>query len=327
MISVIIPTRNRANLLNSALKSIVNQKISSSKFEVLVINNGSNDNTSRIINNYKKALFNLEEIYVHKPGLHNGRHAGMKKAKGNILVFTDDDIEALPTWLSTIDIEFKDPEVAMVGGNNFPLFLNKPPDWLNRMWNRKNFKGYKSIPSLSIIEFNCSKNLFSPYLVWGCNFSIRKDVLLKAGGFHPDSMPDKLIHFRGDGETHVSKYIDDHGLKCVFNSKASVYHKVTPERMTIDYFYKRSFNQGISDSYTKLRSNLKLSDHRFDVLILVKKILASLKNIINKNLVSSTEKKIIKAQIKGYKEGFRFHQTFYHNNIELRDWVHKDNYM
>ena len=326
MISVIIPTKNRADLLNSALKSIVNQNISLSEFEVLVINNGSSDHTSKIISNYKKKLANLKEIYVLEPGLHNGRHAGMKAAKGNVLVFADDDIEALPNWIKSIDIGFKDPEVAMMGGNNFPLFLQTPPGWLIRMWNRKIFKGYKSISSLSIIEFNLSKKKFSPYLVWGCNFAIRKDVLLKAGGFHPDSMPDKLIHFRGDGETHVSKYIDDHGLKCVFNSNASVYHKVTPERMTINYFYKRSFNQGVSDSYAKLRSN-QLSDHRFDILISIKKILASLKNIINKSLVSSEEKQIINAQIKGYKEGFRFHQTAYYNNIEVRDWVHKDNYM
>ena len=91
MISVIIPTRNRADLLNLALKSIVNQNTSSSEFEVLVINNGSNDHTSKIVNNYKKELLNLKEIYVPEPGLHNGRHAGMKEAKGNILVFIDDD--------------------------------------------------------------------------------------------------------------------------------------------------------------------------------------------------------------------------------------------
>lgn len=328
MISVIIPTRNRADLLNLALKSIVNQNTSSSEFEVLVINNGSNDHTSKIVNNYKKELLNLKEIYVPEPGLHNGRHAGMKEAKGNILVFIDDDIEALPTWLTSIDIEFKDPEVVMVGGNNFPLFLKKPPVWLTRMWNRKTFKDFKSIPSLSIIEFNSSKFIFSPYLVYGCNFAIRKDVLLQAGGFHPDGMPDKLIHFRGDGETHVSRYIDKHGLKCVFNANASVYHKVLPERMTIDYFYKRSFNQGISDSYTKLReSSPKLSGQRSTILTLIQKISVSLKRIIKKNLVSPKEKEIINAQIAGYQEGFEFHQAAYYKSIEIRKWVHKDNYM
>lgn len=328
MISVIIPTRNRAKFINKALKSLLNQNLPISDFEVLVINNGSTDNTSEIISIYKNQLYNLREIIISEPGLHNGRHAGMKNAKGNILVFADDDIEAFPTWLSSIYLAFKDPDVAMVGGNNYPLFLKTPPKWLYNMWFCKRNKNYKSIPSLSIIEFNqCSKNI-SPYLIWGCNFPIRKSVLLASGGFHPDAMPENLIRFRGDGETHVSKYVFENRLKCIFSPGASVYHKVTPERMTIDYFYKRGFNQGISDSFTKLReAGLKLNNQKSNASVLIVKVLMYLKNIIEKIIISSSEKKIKDTELAGYKEGFKFHQNVYYNDIEIREWVHKDNYM
>jgi len=44
--------------------------------------------------------------------------------------------------------------------------------------------------------------------VYGCNFSIRKNILIQLGGFHPDGLPDEFLHYRGDGETATSRAID-----------------------------------------------------------------------------------------------------------------------
>lgn len=324
MISVVIPTRNRADLLAPALESILKQDLARSGFEVLVIDNGSTDDTQHVINHYKSQLANLSGIYAPEPGLHTGRHAGMRAAEGDILVFADDDIEALPTWLSSIDTAFKDPCVAMVGGNNYPFYLRTPPDWLYRMWHRPTFRGYKSIPSLSVIEFNQPPREMSPYQIWGCNFAIRKEVLLQAGGFHPDGMPKELIRFRGDGETHVSRHVAESGLRCVFHPGASVHHKVTPERMTHTYFRQRGFNQGVSDSYTRLRSQ----DYGGESVKrpLIKRALGSL---VRKaiNLLNSEETRRALAELEvGHQEGYAYHQAIYRDDPEVRDWVHRPSY-
>ena len=120
----------------------------------------------------------------------------------------------------------------MVAGNNFPKFTEEPPDWIRKLWNRKDLLGRKIIPQLSVIEFKKSAKYVSPYLVWGCNFPIRKSILLDAGGFNPDGMPSNLSHFRGDGETKVSRYVAEKKLKTLYVSGASMFHKVTPNRMT-----------------------------------------------------------------------------------------------
>jgi glucosyl-dolichyl phosphate glucuronosyltransferase len=324
MISVIIPTRNRADLLALSLSSLVSQALPKSEFEILVVDNGSTDSTALIIKEYKRQLPNLRSIYAAEPGLHIGRHVGMLSAIGDLLVFSDDDIEALPTWLSSIKEAFLDPNVAMVGGNNYPMFLDTPPLWLINIWERFSFQGYKAIPSLSVIEFGNYTKEISPNLVWGCNFSIRKDVLIKAGGFHPDGMPQDMIRFRGDGETHVSNYVEKSDMKCIFHPGASVYHKVTPERMTFDYFRRRGFNQGVSDSYTQLRQK------ECATLYSNRKFIRRLFSFLMREIIGLFDSKDVKLAYKqlrlGSDEGRLYHQNIYRNDPEVRKWVHRSIY-
>lgn len=325
MLSVIIPTRNRADLLAACLASLINQELGKENFEILVIDNGSNDRTQDVIKYYQSKLPNLTAIFAPEPGLHIGRHTGMNAANGNLLVFADDDIEALPSWLKTIYDAFKDPDVAMVGGNNYPKFIEPPPVWLKLLWNQHTIKKYKSIPSLSVIEFTGSVKKISPYLIWGCNFAIRKDILLRAGGFHPDSMPKELIKFRGDGETHVSRFVEKSGMKCVFHPGASIYHKVTPERMTYSYFWQRGYNQGISASYTNLREQNMNSRSIVNLNLLKRLFHYSVHKTIE--LINSAEvKKAFEVHRNGFKEGYAFHQQAYLNDPKVRNWVHRPKY-
>lgn len=333
MITVLVPTFNRARHLASMLASLSWQILSSDKFEILVIDNGSTDETSSVVRAYSSIVRNIKYLVEHEPGLHAGRHAGLREAKGEILVFADDDIEAMPTWLLAIEESFALPDTAMVGGNNLPIFIGAPPIWLYEMWNKENPVGSHCLTSLSIQEHPQGKREFNPYMVWGCNFAIRRDVLIAAGGFHPDGMPQELIRFRGDGETHVSKYIADNNLKCIFDSRASVYHKVTPERMTLGYFRKRGFNQGVSDSYTHLRNPPKAhldsppSAHRKHMPMLKNKFRTAKKKALG--WATTTLSALNPAQAafqEGYKEGFAYHQDVYESDPEVRAWVHKETY-
>lgn len=329
MISVIIPSRNRAELLAYALESLTKQTLSNDEFEVLVIDNGSTDDTATTVQQFSEKLPNLRYFYEPEPGLHSGRHLGMLKSQGAILVFADDDIEAFPTWLASIQGAFLESDVAMVGGNNLPMFLNAPPLWLNNMWERSSIQNGRAFPWLSILELTGEKRELSPYLVWGCNFSIRKPILLAAGGFHPDGMPKELIRFRGDGETHVSRFVDQSDMKCIFHPGASVFHKVTPERMTIEYFRQRGFNQGVSDSYSALRGEVTITQKkdRNSLVNFVAYGRHSIKRIIEfLQPRDSHEQRVLKELKLGYQEGYAYHQKMYLEDTEVRAWVHKPQY-
>ena len=254
-LSVIIPTRNRADLLRKTLKSIALQTFPFDEFEVIVVDNGSTDNTKQIVENCINDIKNIRYLYDPIPGLHVGRHRGLKEAKAELLVYADDDIEAFPEWLEGVWESFRDSNVVLAGGKNLPKWETEPPYWIYEMWMDINDYGH-SLWYLSILDFGNEIIEIDPGYVWGCNFSIRKKTLLEAKGFHPDGFPQDMIKYRGDGETSVSDYIRKKNYKTIYNPKASVYHFVPKNRMTLDYFCKRAFNQGISDSYTEIRKKM-----------------------------------------------------------------------
>lgn len=320
-ISVIIPTRNRASLIEKAILSFKDQTYPLNNFEIIIIDNGSTDETESVVKSHIDYLNNMSYISKQAPGLHVGRHAGLEIAKGDILVYADDDIEAFPTWLEGIAESFEDPSVALVGGNNLPRYETPPPPWIEELWGSTPYG--KANGMYSILDFSNSKKEISPYYVWGCNFSIRKGVLLEVGGFHPDGMPDDLLKYRGDGESAVSYEIIKRGYKTVFNPRASVYHYVPKNRMTLEYIHKRGYIQGISDSYTLIRKHggipfMKNSKKYIAYLFFWARIQIRLGSKYKENPHELFRK--------GWWEGFFYHQREVTNNADLLLWVLREDY-
>jgi glucosyl-dolichyl phosphate glucuronosyltransferase len=326
MLTVVVPTRNRADLLAPCLESLLGQTLDRSEFEVLVIDNGSTDATCSVSRTFSARTDNLRYVHEPTPGLHAGRHRGLIEAAGEILVFADDDIEAFPTWLESVCEAFGDPDVAMVGGNNVPLFLQEPPDWLRLLWDRPSPDGGRALPALSLLQIEGGVREISPFKVWGCNFSVRKSVVLAAGGFHPDGMPEELQRFRGDGEVHIARFVESNRLRCLFHPGASVFHKVTKDRMSVDYFWKRGFNQGISDSYTALREGDSLKFQQVTSL-LNKGVAWGWRRARDWISLSRRARTALDAQRAGYRRGYAFHQRAYLEDPELRAWVQKPTYL
>lgn len=343
-LSVIIPTRNRAPLLEKALKSILAQTLSQEHFEVIVVDNGSTDNTFDVVNSFKSRLKNIRYFLERQPGLHAGRHRGLAEAESNLLVYADDDIEAFPTWLQAIQDSFGDEEVVVVGGKCVPKFEAEPPDWLNAMW-MSNAAGEHVLGYLSLIDLGDDIRPVNPDQIFGCNFAVRRSVLLEAGGFHPDSMPQDLIRFRGDGETWVSKYIQSRGYKALYNPGASVYHWVPASRMTTEYFFCRSYSQGVSDSYAAIRyargiipPQVATGGSRDFYRQLVPNCLSGILSAVSltarclslhvtgKGNPASGEAALRRSLAAPYEAGYAYHQDLVRESSELLAWVLKPDY-
>jgi len=317
-LSVIIPTRNRAPTLERALASFAGQTFPKDEFEVIVVDNGSTDRTAEVCARTSSLFIHFRRLYDEHPGLHVGRNLGMECAQAEILVYGDDDIEASPEWLESIYQSFANPDVVLVGGKNLPVFEAPPPEWIEHLW-APNASGERICGPLSILDLGDNPRRISPYKVYGCNFSIRKPVLLAAGGVHPDGMPKELIRFRGDGETHVSRFIDNQGLVAFYHPGASVGHLVSRERLTVEYFCQRSFNQGVSNSFAEFREKKVTGRRNRGVL----RFLRGLITWVRLRNAAYPVARMVKATHLGY----NFHQREYRRDPMLRDWVHRVNFL
>lgn len=321
-ISVVIPTHNRANLLRRTIDSLVGQTLAAERFEIIVVDNGSTDETQKVAASFARRLSNFRSLYTAIPGLHVGRHVGLKAARGDVVVYGDDDIRAFPTWLEGVTESFEDPEVVLVGGKIQPDFEVSPPEWFASLW--QDIPWGRALGYYTLLDFGDESKAISPEYVWGCNFSIRRHVLIDLGGFHPDAMPGTLIRFRGDGETAISRMIATKGLKAVYNPKASVHHLVSKERLSFDYLQKRAFSQGVSDSYTWIRHLKGAGKGGWKERLRLKR------RVVQgawENLLSRHRSGLEALLPKSYWEGFRFHQQEAKADPTLVDWICKPNYL
>ena len=102
--TVVIPTYNRGSLLPRAIDSVLGQTFT--RFEVIVVDDGSTDNTAEVMAGYSDPR--VRYIRIDHGGTGAARNAGGQAARGVWLVFLDSDDEALPNWLATAHVAVRD---------------------------------------------------------------------------------------------------------------------------------------------------------------------------------------------------------------------------
>lgn len=111
-VSVVVPVYNGESTIKNCLDHIMKLKYSRAKLQVIVVDDGSTDKTVNILKGYSIKLVKKEH-----GGYPSAMNAGMKIAKGEIVVIIDSDVYVSEDWLIKIIEEFKDPKVGIVGGN------------------------------------------------------------------------------------------------------------------------------------------------------------------------------------------------------------------
>lgn len=253
-VSIIVPTSGRASSLAVTVNSVLMTSAGFENSEILVIENGVAAGAEHVVKDVvaEHSTRNLRYIFDPIPGLLTGRHRGALEAKGDILVFVDDDIDADPGWLQAIVDTFADPSIQLVGGRNLPRYEVEPPAWIEGFRHRTPYGGWE-LGYLSLLDLGDTMLDIDANYIWGLNFAIRRQALFDLGGFHPDNIPDHLQHFQGDGESGLTMKANERGYRAVYQPKALVHHRIPASRLMPEYFERRAFYQGVCDSYTHIR--------------------------------------------------------------------------
>lgn len=328
-LSVICPTRDRARDLARLVASLAEWGPSDFAWELVIVDNGSTDDTPAVCRDAERSLLQAAVTCVQEPvpGLHAGRHRGAREAHAGVLVFVDDDIEVTSSWLPALREAFADPAVEIVGGPSVPLYEAEAPDWVSGMWEHWP-TGATWCGALSLLDFGSEWKEIDPEFVWGLDYAIRRDTLLRLGGFHPDALPWGLRRFRGDGETGLSRKAKATGVKAWYCPDAVVCHRVPSGRLTEDYFLKRSFLQGISDSYSAIRAfgdvpPVKPPDPPPRLRSRVKRAISALGDRGRDSAAAA-----LRARVKvSHDEGAAYHRAEVEADPLLLEWVLRPDYM
>jgi glucosyl-dolichyl phosphate glucuronosyltransferase len=325
LVSVIIPTRDRSPLLGKALASVAIQiRETGTKCELITVDNGSTDDTRAIVEGLIKQFLPVPIRYVYEPvpGLLSCRHRGALEAKGDVLAFIDDDVEVGANWLAALVDVFSDQTVQLCGGKNLPVYESPPPEWMQNFWFQPPYDG-RGCVELSLLDMGERPLDIDATYIFGLNFAIRRKVLFDLGGFHPDSLPEYLQHLRGDGETGLSQNANAAGYRAVYQPGVDVHHFVPTLRMTPHYLQKRHFRQGISDSYTLIRTAGRAQVATAALEGSLQELTAPFKK--GDTSVAAPEEIRLRCTA-AYQSGFQFHQRAVAYSRELLEWVLRPDY-
>lgn len=169
-------------------------------------------------------------------GLSGARNAGVEAARGELVVFLDDDAVPRPQWLERLTEPFADPEVIGVGGVAAPVWDGARPAWLPEEFLWVVGCSYRGLPR------RCDE-IRNPI---GANMAFRRDVICDAGGF-TDGLGRVGHTPLGCEETEFSiRAVRASGGRIVQQPSAAVDHLVSAERLRVRYFVHRCWAEGIS---------------------------------------------------------------------------------
>jgi glycogen(starch) synthase len=204
--SIVIVTFNRAASLDRTLASL--HQLRYRNFEVLVVDGPSTDHTREVI--AKHALF-VRSFAHNVNNISISRNIGIAHAKGDVVVFIDDDAIPEPDWLEQLLAAYADPQVVAVGG-----FIRDATgfDYQSRYTVCDRYGNARQFHDPS--EFTLDDETF--LILTGANFSARRESLIAIGGFD-----EEYIWFLD--ETDVNLRMHDRGWKFAVAPGAEIHHK------------------------------------------------------------------------------------------------------
>jgi glucosyl-dolichyl phosphate glucuronosyltransferase len=252
--TVVIPTFGRPAAIRSALRSLLAIDPRMLDTEILVVDNNRDITLSEEVR-IACAEAGDPVRYAAEPsfGQTAARHRGAQKARGDVLIYVDDDVEVSKGWLDAFLKAFDDPALGIAGGPSIPSFTGSVPSWFWDFLQPTPYGGW-SCGWLSLLDIGKTVEGIDPVWIWGLNFAIRKDVLFQLGGFHPDLVPVAVQRWQGDGETGLGLRAKASATRCMYLQDALLHHLVSADRLTLEYFGKRAYYQGVCDSFTRIRA-------------------------------------------------------------------------
>ena len=247
-LSLIIATYNRAEQLMVTLDSVARQTLSADRWECVVVDNNSKDDTRQRVEAFVAEHSQLNMVYhlEQNQGLSYARNAGIAKAQGDIIAFVDDDERIVPEFVEAYVELFDSKADAMsAGGKIVAEYPTGRPEWMSH---------YTEQPIANPMDFGSEVKLFPKHRIpGGGNMAMRRSVFEEVGVFNPNlgRTGGRLI---GGEESELFERMAERGMACYYVPRAVMYHIIPKSKLQPDYFERLSYNTGISQ---RLRAEMR----------------------------------------------------------------------
>lgn len=203
MVSVIIPAYNCEKTIGQCLKALAQQSYPPDSYEVIVVDDGSADNTAAVIKDHP-----VKYIHQENQGPAAARNNGADRANGSIILFTDSDCVPDVDWISRMVASFDEPEVMAVKGAY--RTMQKPlVARFAQVEFEERFEMLKKAESIDMVD------------TYSAGF--RRDVFMDMGGF------DTSFPVANNEDTEFTYRMAARNYKMVFSPGAIVYHLNHPD--------------------------------------------------------------------------------------------------
>ncbi len=233
-LSIVIPTYNRSKILLRTLQTI-NSQICDFDFEVIVCDDGSNDQTTDVVTSYvQQANFNLRYMRHGRSDARYStvRNMGINNAIGRVVVLLDDDMLLPPTFLKAhFETHYQSNIVTI--GYRYNLSPSQPESY-ELDTREKYFASYPKteVPVWTIMET--------------CNVSIERDLLVQAGMF------DDAFRGWGGEDIELAYRLQKFGAILVLNREIFAWHQFDPDPKNSFYRYYRGLKPDFSSQISNL---------------------------------------------------------------------------
>lgn len=248
-ITVLIPTLSSGPLLGRCLHSLKIQTNAPS--EIVIITNSTNaERISRMQDQFKFSI-----LIENRLGLSHARNAGINGAKSELIAFIDDDAIADKNWISCIKKRFSTgKKIGIIGGKILPI------------WNKyaSSYVKNSTIACEWLSLLDLGDRTLSTDRVFGCNLSLRKDIIQKVGTFNPRLGRQPGTQLGGEETDFCLRAKQSYQV--VYDPQVIVYHHITHERTTLSALLRRAFDGGFSKSLQNRSPRLVTRRSHFNFL-------------------------------------------------------------
>lgn len=219
-VSVVVPVYNDPEGIRTTLESLTTQTLSSDRYEVIVVDNGSTDGTRSVVEEFTAGCSQVRLLVERETqGSYAARNRGIDAARGDVIAFVDADMSAEPDWLKRA-IEAVESADADYLACEVELY---PPTGTESLVGK-----YNRLTDLDV-EGLLSRLHFAPT----CSLIVRRNLVDDIGSFDP--------RFRSSGDLEFGNRVFESGRTLHYAPDLQLYH---PERTSLMSVLKKSYRIG-----------------------------------------------------------------------------------